>query len=287
MDKMAQKLLILLALLIFPLSLAAADLQIDLNGFRLLQPKKAVDIYFGEPLETLKTEHSIVKAYQIDSNAYMVFEYKNDLPDYIYSIQLTGTTVKAMPFKGLMLGDDISKINNILGQPSVIKKTDLPNISQYNYDGTNYVAEVDDKDKLYSIKILARPDMIQKADDSFKSYDVFKKLIIAKDIKGIIEMLRPDVEIYKNGKALFIQQRYVDFVASPDKEILEALLGETHSVLKEVKESEPEGEIRVIINFGVGEVYKFHKGKILKEIVFFPYDGKTRVYEIQFRENKN
>ena len=42
-------------------------------------------------------------------------------------------------------------------------------------------------------------------------------------------------------------------------------------------------QMRIAENVGTGRVYKFSKGKILKEIVFFPYNGKYRVYEIAFR----
>ena len=284
MNKKIYKLLLLLAFLFVPLSLEAADIQTDLNGFRLLQLKKAAENSLGKPFDTFKTDYSTIEAYPIDANAYMVFEYNNMLPNNIFSIQLTGYTAKILPFKGLMLGDDVQRVNDILGKPSQIEKRGSPNVSKYSYEGSNYSIEIDDKGKLYSIRIYSTKDIIQKANDTFKSYDEFKALIIARDIKGIVEMLRPDVEIYKKGKILSINHRYADFIANPDKEIIAALLGDNDSVLKELTESEPEGELRLIMNFGVGEVYKFYKGNILKEIVFFPYNGKYRVYEIAFRE---
>jgi ABC-type proline/glycine betaine transport system ATPase subunit len=92
------------------------------------------------------------------------------------------------------------------------------------------------------------------------------------------------VEIYKKGKVLSINQRFADFVDKPDNEFIDAFLGEKDSVLKELAETEPEGEFRLHEKVGVGEVYKFYKGKILKEIVFYPYNGMSRVYEIEFRE---
>ena len=284
MNKITHKLILLLALLLVPVLLEAADIQADLNGFRLLQLKNVAENYFGKPVDTFKTNASNVEAYRIDSNAYMVFEYNKNLPNNIFSIQLTGHTTKALPFKGLILGDDVQKVNAILGKPASVEKIESPNVSKYSYEGTNYTIEVDDKGKLFSIRIYSTKDFVQKADDTFKSYERFKALVIAKDIREISEMLRPDVEIYKNGEVLSIKQRYYDFITNPDKNIITALLGDTDSVIKEMKESEPEGELRLIKDFGVGEVYKFYKGKILKEIVFFPYNGNCRVYEITFRE---
>ena len=284
MNRKTYKIILILAVLLVPLLLEAADIQTDLNGFRLLQLRNVAENYFGKPFDTFKTNSSTVEAYRIDSNAYMVFEYNKNFPNNIFSIQLTGYTNKALPFKGLILGDDVQKVNDILGKPASTEKIESPNVSKYSYEGTNYTVEIDDKGKLYSIRIYGTKDVVQKANDTFKSYEKFKALVIAKDIKSIVEMLRPDVEIYKKGKVLSINQRYADFAATPDKEIVTALLGDTDSVLQEMKESEPEGELRLIKDFGVGEVYKFYKGKILKEIVFFPYNGKNRVYEIEFRE---
>jgi hypothetical protein len=109
MNRMRQKLVLFVAILLVPIALGAADIQTDLNGFRLMQFKTAVEAFFGKPFESFKTKSTIVEAYRVDSDAYMVFEYLNSLPDNIYSIQLTGQTSKAFPFRELMLGDDAKK----------------------------------------------------------------------------------------------------------------------------------------------------------------------------------
>ncbi|MBN1474886.1 MAG: hypothetical protein JW914_09740 [Syntrophaceae bacterium] len=287
MNRRIYILVMILTVLLVPVSLQAADIQIDLNGFRLLQFKAIVENTFGKPFKTFKTDYSIIEAHRIDSNAYMVFEYDSKMPNNIFSIQLTGHTNKVLPFKGLTLGDDVKKVIDILGKPSEIKEIESPKVSACTYEGTNYSVEIDDKGKLYSVRIYSTKEVYREAKDSFKSYGEFKALIIAKNIKGIIEMLRPDVEIYKNGKSLYINKRYADFVSNPDKEFIEALLGERESVLREVTTTEPEGAIRIHEKVGVGEVYKFNKGQILTEIYFLPYNGKHRVYEINFREKNN
>lgn len=279
-----KKAIVILLLSLVPLSLEAGEIQTDLNGFRLWQFKKVTTDALGQPFDTFETETSTFQAHRISDEAYMIFGYLKDLPNNIFSIQLTGYTNKVLPFKELIPGDDIEKVNKVLGKPAHIEKIDSPNVSKYEYEGTNYTVEIDDKGKLYSIRIYSTKDLIQKTDDKFKSWDEFKAAIIAKDIKRTISMLRPDVEIYKNGKVISINQRYADFVENPDKELVAAILGDKDSVLKEVAQIEPEAELRLIMNFGVGEVYKFYKGEILKELVFFPYNGRYRVYEIRFRE---
>lgn len=274
---------LIFVVIFFPLILESTDIQTDLNGFRLLQFKDVAEKYFGKPFDTIRTSFKTAEAYLVDSNAYMVFEYDKSLPNNICSIQLTGNTNKVLRFKGLIPGDNVQKVNDILGKPSKTKKIESPDVTQYSYEGANYTIEINDKDKLYSIKIYCTNDLMQKTDGAFQSYNSLKFLVLSKDIKGIVEMLRPDVEIFKNGEVLSIKQRYSDFINNPDEKIIAAFLGDTDSIIKEMKESEPEGEIRLIKGFGAGEVYKFYNGKILKEIVFFPYNGKYRVYEIVFR----
>jgi len=273
-----------IAITLLPLVLKAGELQTDLNGFRLWQFRNVIATTMGKPFETFTTDASIVEAYRLDDKAYMVFEYMKKYQNNISSMQITGSTDKAIPFMGLKLGDDISKVTAMLGQPTNIEKINSPKVTRFEYAGKNYTVEVDDKDKLYSIRIFITKDMLSKAAETFKVWAEFKTAIAAKDIKKIMVLLRPDVEIYKKGKVLSINQRYADFEDKPDKEFIAALLGEKDSVFKELAETEPEAELRLHEKVGVGEVYKFYKGKTLKEIVFFPYNGVNRVYEIEFRE---
>lgn len=276
--------LLSITIALFSSLLHAEELQTDLNGFRLWQFRTVVTSTMGKPFDTFTTDASIAEAYRLDDKAYMVFEYMKKYQNNICSMQITGSTDKTIPFMGLKLGDDVSKVTAILGQPSYTEKIDSPKVTRFEYVGKNYTVEVDDKNKLYSIKIFITKDMLSKAAESFKAWDEFKAAIGAKDINKIMSMLRPDVEIYKKGKVLSINQRFADFVDKPDKEFIDAFLGEKDSVLKELAETEPEGEFRLHEKVGVGEVYKFYKGKILKEIVFYPYNGMSRVYEIEFRE---
>jgi hypothetical protein len=273
-----------IAFTLLPSLLFAGELQTDLNGFRLWQLKPAVASVMGKPFDTITTDYSIAEAYRLDDKAYMVFEYLNKFQNNIYSMQITGSTDKILPFMGLSLGDDVNKVIAILGKPSGEEKIDSPKVTKYSYEGKNYTIEIDDKNRLYSIKLFITKDFLNKADGLFKSWDEFKAAIVAKDVKRIIKMLRPDVEICKNGKVLSIKQKYADFEKNPDKEFIDALIGEKNSVFSELTATEPEAEFRLHEKVGVGAVYKFYKGKILKEIVFYPYNSFDRVYEIEFRE---
>jgi hypothetical protein len=176
MIKMKYKTAIILLSIVgtfMPSLLFAGELQTDLNGFRLWQLKPAVTSTMGKPFDTFTTDDSIVEAYRLDDKSYMVFEYMKKYQNNIYSMQITGRTDKALPFMGLRLGDDITKVTNILGKPSHIKKVESPKVSSYEFEGKNYTVEIDDKNKLYSIKVFITKDLLGKTTEPFKAWDEF------------------------------------------------------------------------------------------------------------------
>ena len=281
-NRHVHKLLILLVLLL-PCTAVAQEFAADLNGFRLWQYKDTAQTYFGKPFQTQKNDEYAYEAYQVTDSSYLVIEHWEKYPDNIYSIQITRYPTKMLPFKGLVLGDPAKKVEQTLGRPSRTKKLEKPPVTVNYYDKTNYSTEIDADGRLYSIKIHVTGEFMNDADDEFDQWAAFKKAVLAKDMKAVLELLRPDVEIFRGGDVLSIKKRYEDFRVKPDADFVKALINERNSVLEELGKTEPEAQMRVAENMGVGRVYKFKKGKILKEIVFFPYNGKYRVYEIAFR----
>jgi hypothetical protein len=264
--------------------------QIELNGFLLYQFQKAVESSLGPPFQTMEKESSKFELHKIDREAYMVFEYSKKMPCNIQSIQLTGRTNNMSPFNGLMLGDNKEKVIRILGGSFTITQIDQPKVQRYDYQNANYSVEIDAEGKLFSIRIHADRGLLYPITSTTSTklpWDDFKTSVLKKDIKEILSYFRPDIEIYRGDKTLFIKKRFTDFLENPDSDIYEALLGEENSVYSEIQQTEPEGELRLIVGLGGGWVYKFYNGKILKEIVFFPYDRKYRVYEIAFRAKSN
>lgn len=281
-NRHAHKLLLLLILLL-PCTAVAQEFATDLNGFRLWQYKDTAQTYFGKPFQTQKNDEYSIEAYQVTDSSYMVIEHWEKYPDNIFSIQITRYPTRMLPFKGLVLGDPARKVQEALGKPSRTKKLEKPPVTVNYYDKTNYSTEIDADGRLYSIKIHVTSEFMNDADDDFDQWTAFKKAVLAKDIKAVLELVRPDVEIFKGGGVLSIKRRYEDFRAKPDADFVNALIGERNSVREELGKTEPEMQMRAAENVGVGQVYKFNKGKILKEIVFFPYNGKYRVYEIAFQ----
>jgi hypothetical protein len=261
-------------------SIIAGGLEVDLNGFRLRQNARVPEAALGRSVHSEDTGKATVQVHPIDDDAYLVFTFSKSDPHFISAIQLTGSTKKALPFKGLVLGDDVEKINRTLGQPARVVDVE-PRLSKYSYDA-NYSLEIAEG-RLHSIRIFTTTELMSKAGEPGPDWAEFKSAVLAGDFSRIAAMLRPDVEVQKDGKVLSITQRYKDFVDKPDKAFRASILEGARSVLAALKQSEPEGDMRIAQHLGVGQVYKFHKGTIVKEISFFPFNGKLRVYEIIFR----
>lgn len=262
---------------------SAGDTETDLNGFRLQQLKPAIVAALGKPFREFDRNGFRIEAHRIDEAAYMVFEYYKETPNHVHSIQLTGSTTRALPFKGLSLGASSTDVNRVLGTPSHVTQIERPRVTELNYEGKNYSVEIDDKGLLYSIKIHTTRDLVSARGDPDSNWQELKSALARRDVKGLVEFLRPDVEIYRDGKVISINGRFSDFLANPDEEIVAALIADKGSVRDALSQEEPEAELRLIEKFGMGNVYKFRKSRILKEIVLFPYAGRQRVYEIAFR----
>lgn len=261
----------------------AVENQYQLNGFRLHQYKKAIAATLGEPFQTGERGNVIYEAYSVSDESYMVFEILKEKPHWIASIQITGSNRDMLPFVGLKLGDGRDKVIQVLGEPEGIREVEDMGLKMYTYGSKNYTVEINDRDELYSIRIQAYNGLFDS--EFYKSFwDDFKSAVLKKDFSKLAEFFRPDVEIYRDGEALVIAESFHNFFRKPEGKFYEALLSETGSVYEEIHTSEPEGAMRLIPDFGVGHVFKFLTGTILEEIVFFPYAGKIRIYEIKFRD---
>lgn len=262
---------------------SANEFPIDLNGFRLWQYRSVAENYFGKPFQTMKRDDHVLEAHQVSKSSYMVFGYWKTFPENARTIQITGYPTKMIPFKGLQLGDSEDQVFSVLGKPSNTKKITSPPVTIWYYDKENYTIEIDQQGRLYTIKIDLVQEMMNDADTKSEYWAAFKQAILAKDKDAILKCLRPDVEIYRHGKSIAIDKRYVDFQAAPDKEFMEALIGDKNSVLTQIRATEPEVAMRLMLEMGAGWVYKFHQDNVLAEIVFFSYNGQFRVYEVKFR----
>lgn len=274
-----------LVILVF-ICIVQASNYTDLNGFRLWQFKSSVQESMGEPDNVIKKTHSEINAYYFNDSCYMIFEYLDQNPEYLYSIQITGSPVSMIPFEGFTLGDSEKKVVEKFGKPDGIDTIAEPAVFAYVYDSLNYTFEFNSNLKLYSIKIYAHENIFKiKKGAERSTYNRFVKLLKKRALnKEFFDCFRPDMEIYNNDFTNNIWTKYSDFIKIPGEDIEGLLIGDKWSVLDEILKTEPVEEMRVIENFGIGQVFKFYDGAILEEIVFFPYKGEMRIYEIAFKD---
>lgn len=260
---------------------------VDLNGVRLWQLKDAVHRTWGPPDQNLSTDHSSAEVYRLGQTAYAVVEYLDSRPHNVYSLQLTGTRLPGMtPFRGLVLGDPQAKVVNALGRPSSLERVDAPQVKgtlqRYTYAG-NYSVEILDGKTLYSIRIDATPDVLSGPVAGNDVWGDFRAAVLKKDMASVLQQLRPDVEIYRGDAVLTIDRAYSAFQKQPERAFLQALFGDTDSVRSVIQRAQPDVAIRVAEKVGTGRVFKFPPSEAVEEIVFFPFAGRLRVYEIKFR----
>jgi len=215
----------------------------------------------------------------------MIVAHQKKYPNNISLLQLTGATTNASSFKGLVLGDPKSKVIRILGEPDKIEQILSPKVAKLIYNKRNYSVELDENQRLYSIQIYTTIELMRDTDDSDKDWDRFRSAVLSKNLSIIIEMMKPDVEIYRNATIISITTPFGAFANNPDSNFVSVLVGPTNSVLQQLSQVEPSKEYRLTDNLGVGIVYKFPNGKILREIALFPFNGRFRVYEIAFQKN--
>jgi len=273
-----------LFLLVFLVPVAShAASEVELNGFQLWQLKSAVHNALGKPFKIIESDDSVMEAHKVGPLAYMVFGYPKAWPNNISIIQLTGNPPSMLPFKGLKLGDDANTIKKSLGPTQQIKQIQQPKVQRWSYKEANYSVEINEVGQLYSIQIHVFPGLLNEVSKNDRHWEDFKKAVLDHNVKGMMSSLRPDVEVYKAGSIFSIEKPIAQFRNKPDPAFLSAFFGKTDSIWAEQQQSKPESEIRLHEKLGSGIVYKFYKGKILKEIVFFPYNGRYRIYEIAFR----
>lgn len=279
-----------ISLILFAFLLPAQWIQaqnlIDLNGFRLWQLKTAVYNSLGKPQETVKQNGSSYDLYFYKDH-YIAFEYSDRFPHNVFSIQLTGNEGQTIPFEGFRLGDSRAEVDASLGQPISIKPVPGKSFSMLSYKDRNVTLEVEDN-RLSSIRITITNELMKDIpkDKKQDTWSGFVAALMDKDIKAAIDYMRPDMEIYRDSKVYYINKAYVDFLDTPEKNFVEALIGDNNSLRTELQKQQPESALRLHDKLGVGIVYKFNKSKVLNEVYLVPYNGRYVVYEIAFRDRK-
>jgi hypothetical protein len=269
----------------------AGGLEVDLLGWRLQQFNHGVPEALGEPFKTIVKGDLTHRAYRVGTSAYLVIAAHRDAPSYVHSLQFTGHDPGPELVRGLHLGDPREKVIAALGPPDRIESLDISPIEPlrvevFEYDAGNFSVEIDPDGNLYSLRLRTNDALLTIPRDQASSdpWQAFVAAVASGRFDRLEPLLRPDVEIYMAGDTLANRRRYRDFVAAPPPDFLDAFFDPTAGVVAAASRSAPEAQLRVTEKMGVGRVYKFPADSPLEEVVFFPYLGTWRVYEVRYRD---
>jgi len=263
--------------------------QIELNGFLLGQYEKAPDDAFGKPTQVTTTEdHWTYRAYLFDKQhtGYMAFKLRAGDEKKLFSIQVAGDRGTAMrPFLGLTLGDDKTKVRQVLGTPDKIEaEADYP-VDLYEYRDRNYSVEINRQGKLTSIQIAGYDGFAKQPDSAIPDISTLKKLVVANDIDGLLGQLAGDLEIYKGDQTYSFAGSARSELSNRNSRIWKLLFADEQSVRAAFTSEpfNPDQQIRLYEKGPPGSVAKFPNSKVIEEIVYEFEAGTWRIWEIKLR----
>ncbi len=264
----------------------------ELFGFLLRQSPSAFTSALGKPFrEGPHGDGYLYQAFHIPNakETYLVAIFAktdiNEMPLAV-TLELTGTDYKGSTgFLGLRLGDDSSKIQSLLGNPSEISHEDDVNVDLWDYKQKNYSLEFTPDHKLYSIQVVdevkSEPQEQAGAKEAYK----FATAIKNADADELMSMSSGEMECTRD-EVIF---GFRDNSARAEFENHQSgLFSCLDAAAKAILQLGPDmkgadDEIRLYSKGLVGAVTKFPATSPLKEVVFTWEDDRWRVYEVIFR----
>lgn len=264
--------------------------QIELDGFMLGQYRNAVHNQIGQPAKRIDTNDGWIYEFHIlksDSSIYSLFKYSSSDTSRIKAMQINGIEYNEMyPFLGLKLGDSQELVRRALGDPTSFDSLKDSNILVQYYDKRNYSVKIDSENRICGIQIDGFTNKRPK--EGIPSLTPFQHAIISSNIDSLLNVISPDIEIYKDDKVIsFVGAARSEFQKG-ESALVKLLLGPTKSVkaalLKEKNEPIVEMRLYPERKINTATVFKFKKSRIISEIVFTPHAGRWKVYEIRFKK---
>ncbi len=264
-----------------------APSQFELNGFLLGQHLSTIETALGRPwrVDTARDGWTD-RIYVIDRerNAYMVFKYDTQRPNYNLSIQLAGAPGTTMrPFLGLRLGARRADVVRILGRPTDEVLEDENRIMLLRYADRNYSVELDSLGQLSSIMVFGYNGLSQSPSPSEPDpLTRLRRAFASGILDSLIVLIAPDVEVFQDSGILTFRRAPRTDFESATSPLARALLGPAPSLRHAVKSGTRfESAVRVADDL-VGLVYTSDTGPI-REIVFKWLPGGYRLWEVRFR----
>jgi hypothetical protein len=264
----------------------------ELNGFLLLQERKAVEAALGKPFhEEKRPNGNLASGYHLRGfkENYLIASYIEDPNSYyknkVRELQLTGTQPSGSTgFFGLELADSAERVLAVLGKPTEIRHENDMNVDLWNYDQKHYSLEFTPSHTLYSIIIDAEAKEVDPAWSGAAEVYAFAKAIKARDIDTILSLASGEIECSQTESFGIRDGRARDILADSTSPISVCLAQAADAILAlgpEMKAANT--DIRIWERRPPGMVVKFPKNSPLLELVLVDEAGSPRIYEVTFR----
>ena len=283
---MKKKFIFSLTLIALSFTISAQNFVESLNGVKLGQYKVCLENSLGKPFKTGAFDDGwTMQAYILrpDSDAYMVAEFTKEVPDHIWSIQVTGDKSNANLLRGLHIGDSIAKVFRVLGVPSDTEKIEDMNALRYSFERSNYTVEIINN-LLYSVKIMDQSvEMFGKANLlKLPDFKTLLKMFATKSKYTLGVLLSPDAEVYNADTIRWMKYTFSDELGYDRSGLLKVLLNDriglhTLTEANYLNETERMGENQTSLH-----VYQIQNHPI-SEIVMRYYMGKYRIWEVKYK----
>lgn len=269
--------------------------QVELNGFYIGQHISVLENEFKSFYQTSEVPPYKYRFYTLDkkTNSTIAFIFVDEWKKkHIHGIQITGNPkIQKQPFYGLKLGVTRNKLEARLGRASEVRpegngKTML-NYKKYNF--SFMVNGKGGKGIVYSLRIMGFRGFPDRDPGTIPDQLLaFKNAVLKEDKQALLNLLMPDVEVFKGGKVYRVRHRFGRELTTRGSHIARELFNGPES-LKAFFQNDKSGfqpgsrlydNPKTPINF----LMKFPESKLMKELVYGYHAGEFKVWEIRFRE---
>lgn len=284
MVNLVTRLLVFSTFLAIALAASAQNLATHLNGFTLGQPRQVVHNHLGDPDDSGSNGKGLnyeVFVLASEPQFYIVFQYEEDEPERVFSIQVTGTKPNHdLGFRDLRMGMSATEVEKLLGKASKISDAGTHG-KLWTFNNTNFSVEINPANQLASVRIYAKLD----GKPNLENVPVLSELV-TKLLKGtnaeLANILAADVEIYENNKILSYGKQMQTEIATDASGVF-AAVRRLAKVLEKVNlKAADEVDINVRMRYQKHpqHVIKLLKLPVIQELVF-DWDGHSwRLWEI-------
>lgn len=280
---------LLLAWVTIGSNLALADAppsQLEYAGIFIGQHVDVLKSEFGTPTgERQGDQNSKYVFFSLpgDADGYIAFQFIPERPDIIFSIQVSGSEkAKAAPFLGLKLGASKKEILEKLGEPA--RKSAAGEKELWLWKDRNYTLLIGPDERLSSIKISGHHGFPRQP-EQYNGLDLFYSALKSGDTERILRHIMPNIQIYTKSKLSTPKRPLRKEVQDRKSRLMQTLAYGNQNLLSNLDKlglNHP-AAMRMMLDEGMGFVYRIQGSKYVDELVFSYLGGEWRLWKVYLK----